>query len=44
MLRVPQHAIRRCPQCGLPLANVQGIDACPDCQWITDRPDRPRCD
>ncbi|OAQ53500.1 hypothetical protein HTG_08455 [Natrinema mahii] len=40
MLRVPQHARRQCPQCELPLANVQGLATCPDCQWVADRTNR----
>ena len=22
-----------CPDCGSAVANVQGIDACPECRW-----------
>ncbi len=35
MLRQPHHASRRCPRCDTTLTNVQGIDACPDCQWTS---------
>ncbi|MCU4740811.1 hypothetical protein OB955_07295 [Halobacteria archaeon AArc-m2/3/4] len=36
MLRQPQHAARRCPDCEAVLSNVQGVDACPDCEWIDE--------
>lgn len=36
MLRQPQHAARRCPNCEATLSNVQGVDACPDCEWIDE--------
>jgi len=22
-----------CPECDAPVANVQGVEACPDCAW-----------
>jgi uncharacterized Zn finger protein (UPF0148 family) len=22
-----------CPECDAPVANVQGVEACPDCEW-----------
>ena len=24
-----------CPHCSIPAANVQGLVACPECDWIT---------
>ncbi|SFS67353.1 hypothetical protein SAMN04488556_2032 [Halostagnicola kamekurae] len=33
MLRPPQHAPERCPLCRSTLSNVQGLSACPDCEW-----------
>jgi len=26
-------AERTCPDCGAALANVQGVDDCPECRW-----------
>ncbi|WIV68139.1 hypothetical protein [Natrialbaceae archaeon AArc-T1-2] len=34
MLRAPQHTTRRCPRCDATRTIVQGIDACPDCDWL----------
>lgn len=34
MLRAPQHAARHCPHCEVTLSNVQGVDVCPDCDWV----------
>ena len=28
-----QQLARRCPECDEPVANVQGVDACPECEW-----------
>jgi len=25
--------VRSCPDCGATVANVQGLDACPECRW-----------
>ncbi|WP_268892309.1 hypothetical protein [Natronorubrum halalkaliphilum] len=38
MLEPQHHAARHCPDCAATLSNVQGVDACPECNWVdTDR-------
>ena len=37
MLEPQQYPARQCPECASTLSNVQGIDTCPDCQWIGPR-------
>ncbi|WP_265110077.1 hypothetical protein [Halosolutus halophilus] len=37
MLEPSYHAARQCPECAATLSNVQGVDTCPDCNWIDDR-------
>ncbi|MGQ3411683.1 hypothetical protein [Natrinema versiforme] len=39
MLRAPQYAARQCPHCAATLSNVQGVDACPACQWVDGNPE-----
>ncbi|ELZ15170.1 hypothetical protein C477_18320 [Haloterrigena salina JCM 13891] len=34
MLETPHYAARHCPHCATTLSNVQGVAACPECQWI----------
>ncbi|WP_277410060.1 MULTISPECIES: hypothetical protein [Natrinema] len=37
MLRAPQHAASQCPRCTVTLSNVQGVAACPECNWVDGR-------
>ncbi|WP_275039559.1 hypothetical protein [Natrinema versiforme] len=39
MLRAPQYAARQCPRCAVTLSNVQGVVACPACQWVDGGPE-----
>ncbi|WP_440770100.1 hypothetical protein [Natronorubrum sp. DTA28] len=42
MLEAPYHAARHCPECASRLSNVQGVDACSECDWVdTDRSTTP---
>ncbi|SIR69232.1 hypothetical protein [Natronorubrum daqingense] len=34
MLETPYYPSRQCPQCSSTLSNVQGVAACPECEWI----------
>ncbi|WP_275086377.1 hypothetical protein [Natronorubrum halophilum] len=34
MLESPYHAARHCPDCSTTLSNVQGVAACPECNWV----------
>ncbi|ELY78002.1 hypothetical protein C486_14062 [Natrinema gari JCM 14663] len=38
MLRAPQYASSRCPRCDVTLSNVQGVVACPACNWVDGEP------
>ncbi|SEW21391.1 hypothetical protein [Natrinema salifodinae] len=40
MLRAPQYAARRCPRCDVTLSNVQGVAACPECDWVDEDAER----
>lgn len=31
--RVVETAASTCPECDVPVANVQGVEQCPDCAW-----------
>jgi uncharacterized Zn finger protein (UPF0148 family) len=31
--RVVEPAASTCPECQAPVANVQGVESCPDCEW-----------
>ncbi len=33
MDRTGNRARRSCPECDATVANVQGVDACPECRW-----------
>ena len=34
MLEAPRYAAVRCPDCETALSNVQGVAACPDCDYV----------
>ncbi|WP_284145138.1 hypothetical protein [Haloterrigena alkaliphila] len=34
MLESPFHGARNCPRCAATLSNVQGVEACPQCNWV----------
>ncbi|WP_290813932.1 hypothetical protein [Halovivax sp.] len=42
MLEPPKYAAVRCPHCRASLSNVQGVAACPDCEYVEPRPSRER--
>jgi uncharacterized Zn finger protein (UPF0148 family) len=31
--RVVEQPTNTCPECEAPVANVQGVESCPDCEW-----------
>ncbi len=37
MLEPPYYAAKQCPNCATRLSNVQGVDVCAACNWISAR-------
>jgi ribosomal protein L37AE/L43A len=36
MLEQVQHRRAACPECETRTINVQGVDVCPDCAWVSE--------